>query len=75
MVLTLFYLYYVQCDNAHIFRGTSFTHTQKRETYSKKINSCYERQKGSIVGGIDKSKSLKKIPKVQRLAKLIFRKI
>ena len=46
MVLTLFYLYYVQCDNAHIFRGTSFTHTQKRETYSKKINSCYERQKG-----------------------------
>ena len=44
MVLTLFYLYYVQCDNAHIFRGTSFTH-KKRETCSQKINS-YERQKG-----------------------------
>ena len=31
MLRTLFYLYYVQCDNAHIFRGTSFTH-KKRET-------------------------------------------
>ena len=44
MLLTLFYLHYVQCDNAHIFRGTSFTH-KKRETCSQKINS-YERQKG-----------------------------
>ena len=44
MLLTLFYLHYVQCDNAHIFRGTSFTH-KKREPYSQKINS-YERQKG-----------------------------
>ena len=30
MLLTLFYLHYVQCDNAHIFRGTSL----KKETYS-----------------------------------------
>ena len=37
MLLTLFYLHYVQCDNAHIFRGTSFTHQhKKRETYSQK---------------------------------------
>ena len=34
-------------------------HTKKRETHSQKINS-YKRQKGLIVGGIDKSKSLKK---------------
>ena len=46
MLLTLFYLHYVQCDNAHIFRGTSFTHThKKRETYSQKIKS-YKSQKG-----------------------------
>ena len=31
MLRTLFYVYYVQCDNAHIFRSTSFTH-KKRET-------------------------------------------
>ena len=50
MLLTLFYLHYVQCDDAHLFRGTSFshTHTQKRETYSQKIN-CYERQKGAKI--------------------------
>ena len=46
MLLTLFYLHYVQCDNAHIFRGTSFTHQhKKRETYSQKIKS-YKSQKG-----------------------------
>ena len=46
MLLTLFYLHYVQCDNAHIFRGTSFTHEhKKRETYSQKIKS-YKSQKG-----------------------------
>ena len=46
MLLTLFYLHYVQCDNAHIFRGTSFTHKhKKRETYSQKIKS-YKSQKG-----------------------------
>ena len=31
MLLTLFYLHYVQCDNAHIFRGTSFTHKHKKK--------------------------------------------
>ena len=46
MLFTLFYLHYVQWDNAHIFRGTSFTHThKKRETYSQKIKS-YKSQKG-----------------------------
>ena len=30
MQLTLFYLHYIQCDNAHIFRGTSL----QTETYS-----------------------------------------
>ena len=30
MLLTLFYLHYVQCDNAHIFRRTSL----QTETYS-----------------------------------------
>ena len=46
MLFTLFYLHYVQWDNAHIFRGTSFTHThRKRETYSQKIKS-YKSQKG-----------------------------
>ena len=66
MPLTLFYLHYVQCDNAHIFRGISFTHTQKKKREKekekllhKKINS-YERQKGQNVDGIDKSKSLEK---------------
>ena len=39
MLLTLFYLYYVQCDNANIFRGTSFTHThtQKEKLIHKKL--------------------------------------
>ena len=30
MLRTLFYLYYVQCDNAHIFRGTPFTHKKEK---------------------------------------------
>lgn len=34
MLLTLFYLHYVQCDNAHIFRLTEeahHLHTHKKE--------------------------------------------
>ena len=30
MLCTLFYLYYVQCDNAHIFGGTSFSHKKEK---------------------------------------------
>ena len=37
MLLTLLYLHYVQCDNARIFRGISFTSKKKKEkTYSQK---------------------------------------
>ena len=35
MLLTLFYLHYVQCDNAQIFRGTSFTHTRSKQWLTK----------------------------------------
>ena len=33
MLLTLFYLHYVQCDNAHLFRLTKrhIIYTQKKE--------------------------------------------
>ena len=31
MLLTLFYLHYVQCDDAHLFRGTSFSHTRTKK--------------------------------------------
>ena len=49
MLLTLFYLHYVQCDNAHIFRGTSFTH-KKREPYSQKLTVTKDKKAKLWVG-------------------------
>ena len=49
MLVTLFYLHYVQCDNAHIFRGTSFTH-KKREPYSQKLTVTKDKKAKLWVG-------------------------
>ena len=46
MLLTLFYLHYVQCDDAHLFRGTSFSHTRtkKERLIHKKLTVTKEKK-------------------------------
>ena len=68
MILILTTLRFLSQDSLHTLCYTTYSilkimhthleahhlHTKKIETYSQKINS-YERQKGQIVGEIDKS--------------------
>ena len=73
MLLTLFYLHYVQCDNAHIFRGTSFTHKHKKEKLIHKKLKVTKVKKAKLWVGLIRVRAWeKKNPKVQRLAKIDF---
>ena len=75
-LLTLFYLHYVQCDNAHIFRGTSFTHTKKEKLIHKKLTATKDKKAKLWVGLIRvRVRAWKKNPKVKCLAKIDFQRL
>ena len=52
MLLTLLYLHYVQCDNACIFRGISFTpkKKKKRKLIHKKLTVTKDKKAKLWVG-------------------------
>ena len=72
MLFTLFYLHYVQCDNAHIFRGTSFTHTQKKEKLIHKKLKVTKVKKAKLWVGLIRVRAWEKKPKSTTFGKNWF---